>query len=574
MWKRDSAGVGRASTAWSMTAPQVDLRPDSTVLSPSVPSQPRPSDRHEHGRRLDVLLDDFSGPRPVEAAPSLTADLGSVPEQATPPLSLADGETVTPLTMAPAPAVGLLRTQWIARYTRWVVVGDAVSALLGAVVALAVRFGLVAVEGPNELYLPLSLVFPCVWVALLAMGRSYEPRFIGEGTDEFRRVIDSAVRVIALVAVVSYVLNWGFARGYLVVALPVATLGSLAVRAIGRRALKNAQAQGRATRRVLVTGTERATAEMIRRLQQRGDHPFDVVGALVDHSRSTTIEGVPVVGRAADTSAAVVAMGADTVAIAAWSTFSQNDLRRLSWELEDSHVDILVTPNLVDVSGPRISIRPVAGLPLLHVEKPEFTGFRRVAKALFDRGVALIALLVLWPLLLVLAIAVRLDSEGPAFFKQERVGKGGRTFTMVKLRSMSVDAEDLLESVAGDNVHAEGPLFKAHSDPRITRVGALLRRTSLDELPQLFNILFGQMSLVGPRPPLLSEVEQYESDVRRRFLVKPGLTGLWQVSGRSDLSWEDSVRLDLFYVENWTFLLDIEILARTFRAVVAARGAY
>jgi len=299
------------------------------------------------------------------------------------------------------------------------------------------------------------------------------------------------------------------------------------------------------------------------------------VGALVDSAQGDTVEGVPIVGSSRDAAEALISSGADTIAFGAWSTLSQAELRRLSWELEGTHVDILVSPNLTDVSGPRISVRPVAGLPLLHVEKPEFTGFRRVFKGLFDRGVAAVSLVLLSPLFLMLALAVRLDSKGPAFFRQERVGRAGRTFTMLKFRSMSVDAEQRLDEIKQDNVHGEdGPMLKVVNDPRITRVGHFLRRTSLDELPQLVNVLLGQMSLVGPRPPLPREVAQYENHVQRRLLVKPGLTGLWQVSGRADLSWEDSVRLDLYYVENWSFLLDIAILVRTVRAVLASRGAY
>lgn len=470
--------------------------------------------------------------------------------------------------------LSLQRTRWLRRYVRMLALSDFVVALVAGVVALLVRFGVDASEGPNSAYVPITLAFPLAWVGVLALGRAYEPRFVGDGADEFRRVLDSGVRLIAVLAIASYLLNWSFARGYAIVAIPLAVLLSLAVRAIGRAVERRAENVGVATRRVLVVGTERATAELIRRLRAYSDHPFLVVGALVDQSRSQTIEGVPVVGTSREAVAAIEASGADTLAFAAWSTLSQNELRRLSWELEGSHVDVMVTPNLTDVSGPRISVRPVAGLPLLHVEKPEFTGFRRVFKGVFDRGVAFVSLLLLWPLFLALAIAVRWDSKGPAFFRQERVGREGRTFTMLKFRSMSVDAEDRLAEIATENVHGDGPMLKVVNDPRITRVGRFLRRTSLDELPQLVNVLRGEMSLVGPRPPLPREVEQYENHVQRRLLVKPGLTGLWQVSGRSDLDWESTVRLDLYYVENWSFMFDIEILARTVRAVLAKSGAY
>jgi exopolysaccharide biosynthesis polyprenyl glycosylphosphotransferase len=461
-------------------------------------------------------------------------------------------------------AISLQRVRWVQRYIRGLVLADALVAFFAASIALVVRFGIDAGYGPNAFYLPVTLLFPLAWIGVLALGRAYEARFIGDGTDEFRRVLDSAVRFLALLALSSYLLNWDFARGYAIVAIPLATVLSLVVRTIGRRVERRAEKDGTATRRVLVIGTERSTAELIRRLRRHDDHPFLVVGALVDSAQGDTVEGVKIVGTSRDAAQSLIECGADTIAFGAWSTLSQAELRRLSWELEGTHVDILVSPNLTDVSGPRISVRPVAGLPLLHVEKPEFTGFRRVFKGLFDRGVAAVSLVLLW-----------FDSPGPAFFRMLRLGRAGRTFTMLKFRSMSVDAEDRLAEIEKDNVHGEdGPMLKVVNDPRITRVGRFLRRTSLDELPQLVNVLLGQMSLVGPRPPLPREVAQYENHVQRRLLVKPGLTGLWQVSGRADLSWEDSVRLDLYYVENWSFLLDIAILVRTVRAVLASRGAY
>jgi exopolysaccharide biosynthesis polyprenyl glycosylphosphotransferase len=260
--------------------------------------------------------------------------------------------------------------------------------------------------------------------------------------------------------------------------------------------------------------------------------------------------------------------------VGAWSDLTQADLRRLSWELEGSGVDLVVAPSLTDIAGPRIHIRPVAGLPLLHVEQPEFSGGRRLLKGTVDRLLATSALLLLIPVLAALAAAIRLTSSGPALFRQTRVGVDGRTFTIFKLRSMYVDAEQRLAALQDRNENADGLLFKIKDDPRVTPLGALLRRFSLDELPQLLNVLRGDMSLVGPRPPLPAEVAQYGDDVRRRLLVKPGLTGLWQISGRSDLSWDESVRLDLHYVENWTLALDLLILWKTGFAVLQRRGAY
>ncbi len=266
--------------------------------------------------------------------------------------------------------------------------------------------------------------------------------------------------------------------------------------------------------------------------------------------------------------------GADTVAVGAWSDLSQSDLRRLSWQLEGSGVDLVVAPSLTDVAGPRIHIRPVSGLPLLHVEEPEFSGIRRLLKNTVDRTVALVALLMAAPLLLALAIVVRVTSRGPAFFKQERVGTDGERFTMYKLRSMYVDAEQRLADLRALNQHGDGVLFKMKDDPRVTPVGKYLRRLSLDELPQLINVVKGDMSLVGPRPHLPEEIAAMDTDTLRRLAVRPGITGLWQVSGRSDLTFQEAAALDTYYADNWSLAGDLAICAQTLKAVVSGRGAY
>jgi exopolysaccharide biosynthesis polyprenyl glycosylphosphotransferase len=234
---------------------------------------------------------------------------------------------------------------------------------------------------------------------------------------------------------------------------------------------------------------------------------------------------------------------------------------------------LYVAPALLDVAGPRTTVRPAAGITLLHVDHPQLSGPRQVLKDLFDRSVAGLALIVLAPVLLVLAIAIRLSDNGPALFTQTRVGKDGQSFKIYKFRTMVVDAEARLAELRAQN-DFEGVLFKIRRDPRITAIGTYLRKWSLDELPQLFNVVLGEMSLVGPRPALPDEAARYADHVRRRLVVKPGLTGLWQVSGRSDLSWDESVRLDLRYVENWSLALDLQILWKTFSVIFRGSGAY
>ncbi len=325
--------------------------------------------------------------------------------------------------------------------------------------------------------------------------------------------------------------------------------------------------------RVIATGTERAVAELVREIRREPGSGYTVVGVCVDRAGSRSVEGLPVLGGSRDVVDVLRRERADTVAVGAWSSYSQVDLRRLGWQLEGTGADLLVAPSLTDVAGPRISFRPVSGLSLIHVEQPQFRGVRRVMKGLFDRSVALGLLVVAAVPMLAIAAIVRATSTGLALFRQTRVGLDGRHFTMLKFRSMRVTAEEELQGLLDRN-EKDGVLFKMRDDPRVTPIGTWLRRFSLDELPQLVNVLRGDMSLVGPRPPLPREVEQYGDDVRRRLLVKPGITGLWQVKGRSDLSWEESVRLDLYYVENWSPALDAQILWRTASAVLASRGAY
>jgi len=283
--------------------------------------------------------------------------------------------------------------------------------------------------------------------------------------------------------------------------------------------------------------------------------------------------GLPVLGTLDGVADVVAQYEVDTVAVLPCPELDGPTLRRLGWDLEKTQAELLLAPAVTEVVGPRVRIRPVCGLPLMHMERPELRGIRRLAKAVTDwLGAALIVFFAA-PVLLTAAVAVKLTSRGPVFFKQERMGRDGQIFKMLKFRSMVAGADRMVDELA-DESDGNGVLFKKKDDPRVTSVGRIMRRYSLDELPQLFNVLRGEMSLVGPRPPLESEVEQYGFDMRRRFLVKPGLTGLWQVSGRSDLSWDDSVRIDIRYVENWSFTFDLMILWKTVGAVLRGSGAY
>jgi exopolysaccharide biosynthesis polyprenyl glycosylphosphotransferase len=315
--------------------------------------------------------------------------------------------------------------------------------------------------------------------------------------------------------------------------------------------------------------------ELVEHLESAPYAGLDVVAAClpaIERTRGPELT-VPVVGRVEELFATVQELGVDAVVIADSHTIDGQALRRLAWQLEDTGVQLIVAPAVTQVAGPRIVIHPIAGLPLLEVDEPELSGGQRLAKEVFDRVVSVLTLIVLSPVFLVLAIMVRTGSRGPVFFRQVRVGQHGQEFTMYKFRTMVDDADARRADVAHLD-EADGVLFKIRADPRVTGAGRFLRVHSLDELPQLWNVVRGQMSIVGPRPPLPSEVQHYGSDAQRRLLVKPGMSGLWQVSGRSELSWEESIRLDLYYVENWSPALDAQILWRTVGAVVRGRGAY
>jgi len=358
------------------------------------------------------------------------------------------------------------------------------------------------------------------------------------------------------------------------IALPSTTLFDLVTRFTIRKRLHRQRDVGRYLLSVVAVGHEAAVANLVKELGRDRYHGLTVVGACVAHpSDCEEVAGIPVYGGLDDVTAAVRAFGADTVAVTACPEMDGVKLRALAWELEKTGTDLCLSPALLDVAGPRTTIRPTAGLTLLHVDHPQLSGFKLVMKGLFDRCVAAVALILLFPLMVLLGASICLYDRGSAVFTQTRVGKDGRVFRIYKFRTMVVDAEKRREELLPSNDH-DGILFKLRRDPRITAVGAHLRRWSIDELPQLVNVLLGDMSLVGPRPALPAEAAEYADHVRRRLVVKPGLTGLWQVSGRSDLSWEESVRLDLRYVENWSFALDLQIMWKTISALVWRVGAY
>ncbi len=458
---------------------------------------------------------------------------------------------------------------------RRTVLGDAVCAAVAGLVGYLVRFG---PQGASTSHASawVAALLPLVWVLAMQVSRSHEQRFLWVGPEEFRRVFSAAVMMLAAVGTVSWALKLDVARGLVVIALPLATALTLAWRYAHRQWLHRERGRGQFQQTTLLVGHRSAVAALDEQITREAYHGLRVIGCCLPSGHdpvSDAFQGLPVLGGLDEVSAAVTQYEVDTVAVLPCPELDGPALRRLGWELEDTQAELLLAPAVTEIVGSRVGIRPVGGLPLLHMERPELRGVRRLTKGAFDRVSAAVGILLLSPALAGIALAVKASSRGPILFRQERVGRGGQTFTMLKFRSMVVDADRMVERLAADS-DGNGVLFKKRTDPRVTRVGRVLRRYSLDELPQLFNVFRGDMSLVGPRPPLQREVEQYGRDMHRRFLVKPGLTGLWQVSGRSDLSWDDSVRIDVRYVENWSLTFDLMILWKTVGAVVRGSGAY
>jgi len=409
------------------------------------------------------------------------------------------------------------------------------------------------------------------WVCGMVLLDAYEPRFLGVGGEEYRRVTRAAFVVFAVLAISSYMLHVEVARGFVALALPSGLVLILVGRFGARQWLVRERAAGRLCHQVLVIGDRISVCEFTAQLRREPRAGFTVIGACLPSKGESLRAGdsVPVLGDYSDIADVAKRMGADVVAVTASETISPARLRRVAWSLEGSDVDLVVAPAVTDVAGPRVTVRQVAGLPLLYVDEPRFTGVPRLVKGTIDRLGAAVGLLVLGLPLLFVAAAVRLTSPGPALFRQRRVGRGGVEFRVFKLRTMYAGAEARRSSLNTLN-EGDGLLFKIKNDPRVTPIGRLLRRLSVDELPQLLNVLMGDMSLVGPRP-LAVDGEAFVDHEHRRHLVKPGMTGLWQVSGREQQSWDDAVRLDLYYVENWSLAMDLVILMRTGLAVFRGR---
>ncbi|WP_457947277.1 sugar transferase [Pseudarthrobacter sp. alpha12b] len=470
-------------------------------------------------------------------------------------------------------------TAWISTHVNLLRGADAV------VVAAAVYAGFhlseagFSPEGPRDGgAAAAAAVLTIIWLAALEVYHTRDPKVLGIGADEYKRVASATLRIFGLMALAAVIFSVHGATAFVTVSLPAGLVALSTNRWAFRRRLAAEKLKGRHLSRAVVVGEPEDVRYVVQQVSRKSGAVYEILGACLPGARrgaGIRVDGrtVPVLSSTDAIARTVRLLDADSVIIAGPLPGGNKFIRELGWKLEESSTELILAATLTNVAGPRIHWRPVEGLPLMHVDIPQYGGAKHALKRVMDVFMALAALLVLSPVLLVLALIVRLDSPGPILFRQDRIGKDGQVFGMFKFRSMVVGAE-AQRAVLDQQNQGAGVLFKMKHDPRVTRCGRWMRKYSLDELPQLWNVVLGDMSMVGPRPPLDREVSGYERHTHRRLLIKPGITGLWQINGRSDLPWEEAVRLDLYYVENWSLAGDLLILWRTFRAVVRPSGAY
>lgn len=470
---------------------------------------------------------------------------------------------------------------WARRYRTIITLTDVGIIVFSVLAAFAARFWwgetLGEISAISLEYWSTMGVTIIAWVVMLSVHHTRDTRVVGVGVAEYRGIVSASVLTFGLLAIFFIAFKVDVARGFFVLALPIGLVGLLLGRWLWRQWLIEQRQSGEYLSRALVVGRLTDVEYVVGQIDRNRYSAFSVIGAAVGDGTGPEIrvdsQSVPVVSSLENVAEAASALKVDAVIVAGQPQGGGDFIRDLGWDLEGTAAELVVASRLTNVAGPRIHFRPVEGLPLMHVELPQYTGGKHVMKRAFDIVAAAGALVFLAPVLLVIAGLVRRDGPGPILFRQERVGRGGRTFRMLKFRSMVETAEDDLAGLLDRNEGA-GVLFKMKNDPRVTPIGRILRKYSLDELPQLWNILVGDMSVVGPRPPLQSEVASYEDRVHRRLYIKPGLTGMWQVNGRSNLDWDESVRLDLYYVENWSLTGDLVIMWRTLKVLRNASGAY
>ncbi|KRF35046.1 sugar transferase [Nocardioides sp. Soil805] len=475
---------------------------------------------------------------------------------------------------------------WRDSYARVLLLVDTAVLVVAVAGAQLVRFG--PTGAPESRVQGIAVSYPVVGIALavgwwisLQVHQARNPHVVGHGAEEYRRIVVATFRAFAVLAMLSVAFKVDSSRLYLAIAFPLGLGGLLLGRKIARVHLRRRRLKGDAMVNVMVVGGSGSASQLAGWFAKHAAAGFRVSGVWVPDAHEARVNElklgssrVPVMSTRLAFEEALAISRATTVVVTDTEHLGHEALRELTWRLEGTGIDLMLSPNVLDVSSSRLRLHDVSGMPMLHLTEPQYAGAARLGKTAFDRIGALVLLLALAPVLLAVALAVKLTSSGSVFYRQSRVGRDGESFAMVKFRSMRVGADAELAALLAAEGKSLAALPKLTQDPRVTRVGAFIRRFSLDELPQLFNVVRGDMSLVGPRPQRDFEVEQYDHVATRRLTVRPGMTGLWQVSGRSDISFEDAISLDVHYVENWSMTADLMILWKTVRAVVASDGAY
>ncbi len=523
---------------------------------------------------------DLHAPIGAEAGPAVSvgdgpADLPPVPQRR---LGERDyvGNTRSALRRLP---FGQRRQQdWINSFQRNLVLTDLVVLFAMTIVGHVTRLDQIRVLSAQASDWALSAALVVLWSLALGVRGAYEKNILGNGAVEFHRVAQATFLLFGTVGTLCYLTRFDLTRSYLLTTLPLGVLGLLAGRGIWRLTLARRRRAGTHLNTVLVVGSPRGAVDLAARLSASPTAGFQVVGLCVPQASipagTGALDGYKISGHLEYLTQVIQRSRINTVAVCGSEDFGSAQVRELAWKLEGSGIKLALAPALTDVAGPRIHIRPVDGLPLMMLQEPRYRGPRLYAKTALDLTVAAVALIMLSPVLLAVAAAIKIGDPGPILFRHTRVGMGGRRFKVWKFRSMRVDADKQIATVKAASGQEGATFYKSADDPRISRIGAFMRKTSLDELPQLFNVLAGQMSIVGPRPLVPGEGADVGSFVERRMLVRPGMTGLWQVSGRSDASADERIRLDFYYIENWSVVNDLVIMAKTVKTVLAGSGAY
>ncbi|MHA6616962.1 exopolysaccharide biosynthesis polyprenyl glycosylphosphotransferase [Pseudonocardia sp. DLS-67] len=466
-------------------------------------------------------------------------------------------------------------SRWEKGYRTQVIASDVAGVVVAVLAEILLGAGRI-VPTPGAVGPGVAVLAGLLTLAGLTAARAWDVRVLGHGSEEFTRLVKGVGLGAVVLGMLGLALLPSAARPWVFGVIPLAGVLAAAGRLLLRARLRRQRKGGRCVVPVLAIGTSDSVADLIDRTRRDETRGWVVAGVCtptgIAPDGTDRINGVPVLGDL-DAAVGVVSRGEHrVVAVARTMEWSTRHLHELAWRIEDVGAELVVDPGLMDVAGPRLRVEPVDGLPLLRLGKSAFTGFSRMVKHGYDRLGAFLLVVLLLPVLVAVAVAIKIDDRGPVLLRQTRVGRYGSEFRMLRFRSMAVGAEQRVPEPVEQHGGA-GPPAGRRADPCVTRVGAVLRRYSLDELPQLLNVVAGTMALVGPRPPLPAEVAAFGVDARRRLLVKPGLTGVWQLRGRGDLSWDESVRLHLRYVENWSPALDLLILRKALGAAFRGRGA-